>query len=39
VSDYVSQHDSKVQGDDFYLPSDGFDDGAHQGRLQAQLHF
>jgi hypothetical protein len=39
VSYYVSQHDLKVQGDYFYLPSDGFDDGAHQGRLQAQLYF
>jgi hypothetical protein len=36
---YVSGHDLKVQGDYFYLPTGGFDGGAHQGRVQAQLFF
>lgn len=39
LSYYVMAHDLKVQGDYFYLPIDGFGEGVHQGRVQAQLYF
>jgi hypothetical protein len=39
INYYVAKHDLKIQGDYFYLPTGGFEKGAHQGRLQAQLVF
>ncbi len=39
VNYYISKYNLKVQGDYFYLPTGGFEGGAHQGRVQAQLFF
>lgn len=36
---YWSEHNLKLQGDYFYLPTNGFNAGTHQTRLQCQLYF
>lgn len=36
---YFSEHNLKLQGDYFYLPTDGWDNGAHQVRVQSQVFF
>jgi phosphate-selective porin OprO and OprP len=36
---YIAEHNLKVQTDYFYLPGKGFENGAHEVRLQTQLYF
>ena len=39
LSYYLNEHSLKVQGDYFYLPSNGFENGTHEVRVQSQLYF